>query len=786
MHNAQMNNVTAKHFILLCTFCIVHCAVAWSYPSVERRPTGLTEPPISIGLSSITATQLDATNQLLYVASGETLKILDLATFAVVAAANTPYNISSDTDLRGVLKGVALDASGKKLYATQEGGKLLTYDLSSITTKPGLVTLIANHDLGPIARDSGTGILYILDRTNTSILRYNPASNTTTAVSLSSTTTTLPTINEMLFVPNISGTTGALYLTSTAGKLFVLPSNSGAASAVQPAGAVLDNLRGMATTPDGQKLYIVNATQRQLQIVNTTTNTLQGTVPLAANSDIASIAIASVTNPTGTYGFVSGSAGLSIFNTDTSEVFDLGTTSTLAEPLSVSGNGALVASSDGYLFLTYGNIGIVTDNPIVTVSSVTYSNGGSTLGAGDSVTLSIQSDEVGTYTVRRGGNTAGSGTLLTDSLGATSGTIAAANTAQSVTFAYNDNRSAWTEGSNTIFVFVTDSAGNVGRRATTVAVDTPPPNVVISSAGFGNNKIYVNLERLDVADIAQYRVYVDTSAAAVLTNSTVSASTTQPAAGSTPTVTVTGLTNLTTYFIAAEAVDTTGNVSPARTTTLATGAAASASPEGTFGPAGVSNEAGCTLIRPVERHATWHLEGRAGLYFPTGRAMKSFFGTCCSVTGGLSGGWLFTRQLSLDAGSGIFYSSGTTRGTVSGLAAQDRFKLLLVPSTLEVTWRADFHDTQRWVPYVRTGYDAIYFHEDDAGVAIQGLKHGLHGGGGLLVRVNDLADGGAAQSQEAKNIFLMIDGRYQWVSNFGATGLDLSGELVTAGVEMQF
>lgn len=563
----------------------------WGYPSAEKTT-------LDLGLNTVTAIRFDDERQLLYVISNGALTVVDLATFALAGASQTPFDISTNDDLKGGLKGIAVKAGTDQLFATQEGGNLLTYSLTSLTTKPTETVVVAAKDLTQVEYDSNADELLILNATDTTLLRYSLSSESVVAtIALTSGTQTL-TIDSMFFVPSISSSSGALYLTTGQGKVLVISSNSTTVGVITLDAAATDKLAGIAALPNSSVAYVVNTTDKLVHKVQTASGAVLGTISLAANAEVKQIVITDVTTPSAIYGFVIGSSGLSVFNTADDDVFDLGSTGTNDEPLTLSGSGPLVASDDGYLYLSFGKIGVITDHPFVTIPSVTYASGGSSMGSGEAVTLTFNADETGTYELRIGGDTTKNGTVLRDSGGATSGSIPTASTNQSVTLNYNDQSSVWTEGNNTVFVFVTDSDKNVGRRATTVKVDTPPPAVTIESVGFGTAKMYVNLTRLTQADISTYRVYADTDATLVTTKTAVGGTTAQPSSGSSVTVEVTGLTNGLTYFVAAEAVDSAGNVSPTRTTTLPGGStAATGLPEETVGPAGLSGEAGCTLVR---------------------------------------------------------------------------------------------------------------------------------------------------------------------------------------------
>lgn len=579
-----------KRHITAVLVALVWSDNAYAYPSVEKTT-------LDLGLNTAAAIRFDDERQLLYVISNSAFKVVDLATFALAGSTQTPYDISTDTDLKGSLKGIALKTSADRLYATQEGGNLLTYNVTSLTTKPTEVVVAASKDLTMMEYDSNADELLIFNVTDNTILRYALSSETVVAaIPLAATGQTI-SVSSMFFVPSVTASSGTLYLTTTTGKLLVIPSQSTTAGTVVLDAAATDKLAGIGALPNSTMIYVVNTTDKLIHKVSTSSHAVVSTIPLSANADLAQIVVTAVTTPSAIYGFVVGSTGMSIFNTADDDVFDLGTSSTDNEPLAMSGSGPLLASDDGYLYLSFGKISVFTDHPFVTIPTVAYSSGGSSMGSGGAVTITFSADETGTYQLRAGGDTTANGTLLLDSTGATSGTVATAKTNQSVTLNYNDQSSVWTEGNNTVFVFVTDSDTNRGRRATTVKVDTPPPAVTIRDTGFGNGKIFVNIDRLTQADISTYRVYADLDQTTVATKTTVAGTAAQTSSGSTVTVEVSGLTNGLTYFLAADAVDSAGNVSPTRTAVLADGTtAASGLPEATVGPAGLAGEAGCSLI----------------------------------------------------------------------------------------------------------------------------------------------------------------------------------------------
>lgn len=569
---------------LLCGVPMVVPSVLLAYPNEERAV-------LDLSLSVPTSARLDTERQWLLLASGETLTVVDLATFAKVGASDTPYAIASDEDVNGSIQGLAISLENDQLYATQDGGALLIYDLTDLTEAPTRHLVSTGSNLTLVEYDSDRDELLMLNETNASIIRFS-ASEGQVLGQVPLTTTGSLTIAAMHYVPNIANGVGALYLTGTTGKLYLLPSGGSAVATVVLDVAGTDDLTGIAARPDSSIVYVINRSDKVLHPLTATNQAQLATIALGENSDMESIAVTDVTNPSGTYGFVVGSAGLSVFDTANNDLFDLGTTDDEDEPLLLSGSGPILAGDDGYLYVPFGKISVVSDNPFITVSTVEYSNGGTSMGSGESVALTFSSDEGGTYETRLGGDTTQNGSLIADVTGASSGSVTA-DTATTIIF-QKDDSSLWDEGNNRFFLFVTDTEGNIGRRATAVTVDTPPPAVAISSVGFGNSKLYVNINRLPASDISTYRVYADTDPNVVAAKGEVAGTAAQSSSG-TITVVVTGLQNGTTYYLAAEAVDSGGNVSVSRTVTLADGAVASGFPEATVGPVGLSGEAGCTL-----------------------------------------------------------------------------------------------------------------------------------------------------------------------------------------------
>lgn len=182
----------------------------------------------------------------------------------------------------------------------------------------------------------------------------------------------------------------------------------------------------------------------------------------------------------------------------------------------------------------------------------------------------------------------------------------------------------------------------------------------------------------------------------------------------------------------------------------------------------------------------WDIIARAGIYQPTAGTMKEFFGGCCSVTGSLGVGLVVRKQYAASLNTGFFLRKGPMIGSSSGTASQDTFSLLIIPTDLDLQYRFEYRDEQLFVPYLASGFDVAYFHESDAGVPLNGVKSGLHGGAGVMIRLNHLLTDNSPGENGLDDVFFVTDLRYKWLNNFGGAGLNLSGYLATAGIMATF
>lgn len=84
------------------------------------------------------------------------------------------------------------------------------------------------------------------------------------------------------------------------------------------------------------------------------------------------------------------------------------------------------------------------------------------------------------------------------------------------------------------------------------------------------------------------------------------------------------------------------------------------------------------------------------------------------------------------------------------------------------------------VPYIRGGVSSVYFKTDSdvdpTAPTIWGFKWGVNGGGGILWRIDYDADARRSLRSDGINgLYLDTGFHWQWIDDFGGTGLNLSG-----------
>lgn len=616
-------------------------------PTAERTP-GTGSAPIEILGSEPDGVYIstfgDFKDQFLFTWSGTSLTIIDLETWTVNADQPDAF-LSSIVDVK-------LLGDGTSLIVLLSSGDFATLDLSDTDSWANTIDNSDNDDdeededsretdlstsmttAGATALavdpDDGSDTIYFIDESNQNFYEFDISGNSLTTITLGSSsedddeedTTGGYTPTDIAFAESAAG--DQILLTTSTGE--VLVKDPGDSSFTEVALSVRDddtttpNLETVSITPDGDFAFIIDTDNDVIWVYSFSSGdfvdqTSSGTSldPLEfesdENSSLESISFLNDSSTSTVVGYVTGSAGISFIDATSpgsksdDKILDQDTsTSDVLDPLSLSGTPAKVVSlSDDQLTLITANgdasLSVISDNPFVTVEGASVS---SITETDSTFTLTFQTDEAGTYTVRANSDPTGTdGTELIDTT-----TVSDADTdTTTATIDINDfTRTTFVEGSNKFFVFVTDAEGNVGWDAAIVTVDRPPEAIDITSTSFGNGRIFVNFEPSTDEDIASYTLFAEPAASqsnpscpgsltftsddAISASVAISACSTTSCSGS-----ISGLTNDVQYCLAVRATDESDQAGDISGFNLAE------SPEATVGPAEFLGETGCSLTR---------------------------------------------------------------------------------------------------------------------------------------------------------------------------------------------
>lgn len=184
----------------------------------------------------------------------------------------------------------------------------------------------------------------------------------------------------------------------------------------------------------------------------------------------------------------------------------------------------------------------------------------------------------------------------------------------------------------------------------------------------------------------------------------------------------------------------------------------------------------------------WSATVGAGFWLPKNAVLAASFTKCCTIIPTIDAGVLFSRRYGIEGGVGFLYKTAAAIATGTGGSSGDRLRLLLVPVQTSFAWRADYFSWRYLVPYLKAGVDYVFFREGVGDRTIKGMKFGLHGVGGIMINAGELA--GTREGLDAdfgiNDFFLTLEAKYQWINNFGGSGLDLSGGVYSAGLLMEF
>ncbi|HLG20795.1 MAG TPA: hypothetical protein VI895_13400 [Bdellovibrionota bacterium] len=478
--------------------------------------------------------------------------------------------------------------------------------------------------------------------------------------------------------------------------------------------------------------------------------------------------------------------------------------------------GGLAASStdEGYLYALNNagaSVSVVTDQPFLTVTSAPSGS----IGTGN-FSLFVRSNVTGTLSVVRYTGTTDERVSKTNGSLLTSASLDADIEAEVSIPSEN-----FEEGSNTLALFL-DSGTLIGRTAVDVVKDTPPPAPTGFRLSFGNQKIFAAWDKVEEADISHYNVYFGTTDGAEggfgslsspqrVEQTADSALTLQP------------IDNGTTLFVRVTVVDQSGNESAPTETLSETaeqtigilelsgetgGCAASAVPPILFSvifllsvPARRREAAAIMFLvvcsaastRSVSAETLTSAESvppvrastefRVGWWLPQDDLVNSFFGN--------GGNEIYTLRFGVRAGSfdfgfegGFFSEDAALVGVSSGRQSGEESRLTLVPMEFSAQYNVEIGARPLAVPFVRAGYDLIYFDIHEPQASENGAKQAITVTGGVRLMLERFVSGNDLQDlMGIEHFFLEVLGSYR---HQFSKGLDVSGWIVQPGLGVEF
>lgn len=529
---------------------------------------------------------------------------------------------------------------------------------------------------------------------------------------------------------------------------------------------------------------------------------------------------------TGVYLFVANRTSGSLSIVDTADIAGsekVEPIDTISSVSDVSAKGLGASSiNEGYVYaanVSGSSISVITDQPFLTLSSLPSSSVGNT-----DVNVTVNSTQGGSLTVLQ--YTGEKGEVISD----TAGTVLAtdtleANTDKILTFSAVNLE----EGDNDIAFFL-KNGDFLGRTAFTLTKDTPPAKPKSFKLLFGNEKIFARWERSSESDMSHYLLFFGTSenttgGVGSLTSPTVVE---HPSSGDIEHI-LEPVSNGTLVFARVVAVDQTGNQSESTETLSETA-------EETIGILGLSGELGgcaanpngaflillilinlCLVFHAKQKFRTREFvlgiiflssliraqtafsqtiatdqeprnvdasaEFRVAWWVPKDSVLKSFFGKGGNEIYMLRFGVVWSR-LDFGVEGGILHESSRLIGVSSGRQSGESTGFTLVP--IEFSTQYNLHWSQKpiFVPFIRAGYDLIYFDVSEPTNSVSGTKHAVTTAVGLRVLLEELASSNDPKDLLGlKHFFLeaVVSYRHQFSS-----GLDFGGWLFQPGIGIIF
>lgn len=863
-------------------------------PTTEKTPTSEATPLdiLSSQPEKIFLTQFgDYKDEYLFVVSSSSISIIDTTTWAAYPTEIENFSTSvvdvgfltngtslivalSNGDLAQIelddestfVTGQSTDSTDSTDSTTEETTDDRVIDTSSKMTSAGISDMVIDPDNDVAYMVNSSGYYFEYNFTTKKLTELELTSSDTTDTTDTTDTSLNYSPTDMLFAKSSAG--DKILVSTDENTLIEISPGSGSYTEITNSSSAVENtptFTQMALTPDEDYALIIDSANDVLWVFSFKTGSFvdqqsSGTSldPIEIDSDknSAFTDLAIYTDDDETVAYVSGTSGLTMIDasdmgsaSSSTKVVDADSATDGADdPVAISATpGPLATSSDGYIYCANGDatVSIITDNPFISISLINPSSVNATT---SSFAITFQSDAAGTYSVRI--NSDPSGTEGTELISSTSLTDVDTDTTTSSIDINSFSRSIFNEGSNKVFIFLTDANNITGRSAVLLTVDRPPLALTITGTGFGNQKAYLTFVPSDDDDIDTYQLYAEPAesqtspscpGSLTFDSSATISGTLEPTSCTTSSCTgiISNLTNNKSYCLAARAVDNSGQSGDLSSYSIAI------TPEQTVGPAGYLGETGCSLnlaskknqktffipsitglgffllaliftsprifqkrikktsfILPLlivltwatpsfaqeKSPQSWTAEPKISLWIPTDSGAKTFFSPCCNLGGEFEFGYLLKDRYNFTVTVGFAYHTGSAVGVTSGSASADTYSLMMFPVRLDFIYRFDLKSEQLFLPYLRSGLDTVIFRETSGGSSLNSYKFGLHAGAGVGILLDRIENLSSDMENDMgiNDVYLVLEGRYAFINSFKSTGLDLSGFYPYLGVLFEF
>ena len=187
--------------------------------------------------------------------------------------------------------------------------------------------------------------------------------------------------------------------------------------------------------------------------------------------------------------------------------------------------------------------------------------------------------------------------------------------------------------------------------------------------------------------------------------------------------------------------------------------------------------------------SAWSVSFKAGTYQPRTVDYDYEYGHTGNVRTDLELDYKITPRLEAGVSIGYFRDSGPVRSASGRISAVSQ-ELTLVPTALLLQYDFNFDESQLFVPYLGGGIARVtYRHVVGEGEAEVGGFNGYQLRTGIKFLLNRVEPDAASRLNREWGVtrsYLLLEGQFSSVNDFGGQGVDLGGWSYLAGIALEF